>query len=90
MFGLRTKMGGEQKFIQLALAIVIGFTIMVALIPTALTGWYNVTAAGGEGVAWSTSMKALWNMVPLMVVIGILVAVIALAYPAAKAKLGKG
>jgi len=73
-------MSAQNKFIGLALTIVIGFTIMVALIPTALTGWFNVTAAGGEGVAWSSAMKAMWNMVPLMVVIGILVAVIALVY----------
>jgi len=70
----------EKKFVNLAVGIVIGFTVMVALIPTALTAWFNVTLAGGAGEDWSPAMIAMWNMVPLMVVIAILLAVIAMAY----------
>lgn len=69
-----------KGFIELAIAVAIGFAVMTALLPSAIQGWFNVTATGGSGATWSTTMKGLWNIAPFMVVIAIIVAVVAMAY----------
>lgn len=69
-----------RQFIELAIAVAIGFTVMVALLPSAIQGWFNVTATGGSGASWSTSMKGLWNIAPFMIVIAVIVAIVAMAY----------
>ncbi len=51
------------------IGIVFAVIMAAALLPTGIDMWVNVTKAGGVGADWSTPIKTVWNVAPIMIVI---------------------
>lgn len=61
--------------IGVSIALLIGVNIM----PTGLSNWYKATQAGGSLINMSTDFKTMWNLVPIFVALGVIIAVVAIA-----------
>ena len=58
----------------IAIGIIIAFLIIVFLLPVALDQFYNVNVTG-----WDSSLASMWNALPKVVVVVIVIAVIGVA-----------
>ena len=67
----RSTGGGIVKTI---VGITVGFIVAAALLPTAFTQIYNANTTG-----WNSAAVAVWNLLPLLGVVGLMIAVVAYA-----------
>lgn len=69
-------MGQTGNIAGVAILLAVGLLVASAVMPSALQGWYNATAAGGELASAPAMVKTLWNLVPPMAVVAILAIVV--------------
>jgi hypothetical protein len=69
-------MGQTGNIAGVAILLAVGLLVASAVMPSALAGWYNATATGGELAGAPAMVKTLWNLVPPMAVVGILAIVV--------------
>lgn len=53
------------------IGIVFALILAAALLPVGLGMWIGVTAAGGAGENWTTAIKTIWNVAPIMIIVSV-------------------
>lgn len=69
-------MGKSGNIAGVAILLAVGLLVASAVLPSALQGWYNATATGGDLASAPAMVKTLWNLVPPMAVVAILAIVV--------------
>lgn len=77
---VRNIMKNRRGAIGIGQIITIVFAVILAasLLPTGIGTWINVTLAGHPGAGWSTSLKAIWNVTPILIVVAVVAGFVAI------------
>lgn len=63
------RMGGVSM--SAIIAIVFAVILSAALLPTGIGMWLDVTDTGGVGENWTAALKAIWDVAPIIIVVGV-------------------
>lgn len=53
------------------ITVVFALIISAALLPVGIDMWLDVTAVGGVGENWTTAITTIWNVAPIIIVVGV-------------------